>query len=74
MNQEVVWEAAETFHRLHCVQLCSPPDHVAGLAVALTALTLSSNCLRPATQAEIYLLLAVRLKLSWPNIPAYFRR
>ena len=81
LNREVVWEAAETFHRLHCVQLCSPGSpgsqsgHVRGLALALTALNLSRNSrVRPAVQAEIYLLLAIRLKLSWPRLPLYFQR
>ena len=80
VNQEVVWEAAETFHRLHSVQLCSPgpqPSHLGGLALALTALNLSRNLSahnRPAVQAEIYLLLAIRLKLSWPKLPLYFQR
>ena len=80
LNKEVVWEAAETFHRLHSVELCSPgpqPAHLRGLALALTALNLSRNLAaltRPAVQAEIYFLLAIRLKLSWPKLPLYFQR
>ena len=76
----MVWEAAETFHRLHSVELCSPgpqPAHLRGLALALTALNLSRNTgglNRPAVQAEIYFLLAIRLKLSWPKLPLYFQR
>ena len=80
LQREVVWEAAETFHRLHSVQLCSSGPqcgHLRGLALALTALNLSRNTgglARPAVQAEIYLLLAIRLKLSWPRLPLYFQR
>ena len=69
----MAWEAADTFHRLHCVQLCSSDPvstktHIRGLALALTALNLSRSSLsRPSGQAEIYLMLAIRLKLSWPR-------
>merc|ERR1712106_650075 len=39
------------------------------------ALNLARNSLsRPKIHAEIYLLLAARLKISWPKLPRYFQR
>ena len=63
------------------MELCSSDrvdtkTHVRGLALALTALNLSRASLHKAQgQAEIYLLLAIRLKLSWPRLlsPAFQR-
>jgi len=75
-SRELCWEAAETYHRLHQVELCTAGmGDVRGLSLALTALNLARNSLaRPRIHAEIYLLLAARLKLSWPKLPRYFQR
>eukprot|EP00092_Neocalanus_flemingeri_P001165 GFUD01001241.1.p1 GENE.GFUD01001241.1~~GFUD01001241.1.p1 ORF type:complete len:1098 (+),score=305.94 GFUD01001241.1:251-3544(+) len=75
-SRELCWEAAETYHRLHQVELCTPgTGDVRGLSLALAALNLARNSLaRPRVHAEIYLLLAARLKLSWPKLPRYFQR
>merc|ERR1719348_301301 len=71
VSRELGWEAAETYHRLHQVELCTPnTGDIRGLALALTALNLARNSLtRPKIHAEIYLLLAARLKVSWPKLP-----
>merc|ERR1719516_260570 len=61
VDREALWEAAETYHRLHQVELCAPGGGgaVYGLALALTSLNLARHSLsRPGVQAEIYLLLA----------------
>jgi len=48
---------------------------VYGLALALTSLNLARHSLsRPRVQAEIYLLLAARLRLSWPRLPKLLQR
>jgi len=75
-GRELCWEAAETYHRLHQVELCTPgTGDIRGLSLALTALNLARNSLaRPKIHAEIYLLLAARLKISWPKLPRYFQR
>merc|ERR1711971_1483292 len=79
IDREALWEAAETYHRLHQVELCSPSGGgggaVYGLALALTSLNLARHSLsRPRVQAEIYLLLAARLRLSWPRLPKLLQR
>jgi len=77
IDREALWEAAETYHRLHQVELCSPGGGGAlyGLALALTSLNLARHSLsRPRVQAEIYLLLAARLRLSWPRLPKLLQR
>merc|ERR1719312_2242942 len=76
VSRELSWEAAETYHRLHQVELCTPgTSHIRGLTLALTSLNLARNSLnKPRIQAEIYLLLAARLKISWPKLPRYFQR
>ena len=53
------------------MELCTPDSpRLRGLALALTALNLSRGSLaRPRVQAEIHLLLAARLRLSWPRLP-----
>ena len=53
------------------MELCTPGSpRLRGLALALTALNLSRGSLaRPRVQAEIHLLLAARLRLSWPRLP-----
>ena len=116
-DREALWEAAETYHRLHqvpqllLVQQTPPPPllsqvelcsgsgggAVYGLALALTSLNLARRGLaRPRvkvyirfctkltsspivnlhlpTQAEIYVLLATRLRLSWPRLPKLLQR
>jgi len=75
-GRELCWEAAETYHRLHQVELCTPgTGDIKGLSIALTALNLARNSMsRPKIHAEIYLLLAARLKISWPKLPRYFQR
>jgi len=75
-GRELCWEAAETYHRLHQVELCTPGNgNIRGLSLALTSLNLARNSLaRPKVHAEIYLLLAARLRLSWPKLPRYFQR
>eukprot|EP00090_Calanus_glacialis_P000417 TRINITY_DN10251_c0_g1_i1.p1 TRINITY_DN10251_c0_g1~~TRINITY_DN10251_c0_g1_i1.p1 ORF type:complete len:1045 (-),score=302.19 TRINITY_DN10251_c0_g1_i1:87-3221(-) len=75
-SRELYWEAAETYHRLHQVELCTPgTGDIRGLSIALTALNLARNSLsRPKIHTEIYLLLAARLKISWPKLPRYFQR
>ena len=75
-NKEVFWESAETYHRLHSV-LTSTNNvgDVQSLALALTALNLTRHAhVKPRVMAEIYIMLAVRLKLSWPKMPTMFRR
>merc|ERR1719242_2345200 len=77
LDREALWEAAETFHRLHQVELCAPGGGggVYGLSLALTALNLARHSLtRPRVHAEIYLLLAARLRLSWPRLPKLLQR
>merc|ERR1719341_1825021 len=78
IDREALWEAAETYHRLHQVELCAPGGGggaVYGLALALTSLNLARHSLsRPRVQAEIYLLLAARLRLSWPRLPKLLQR
>jgi len=77
IDREALWESAETYHRLHQVELCSPGGGgaVYGLALALTSLNLARHSLsRPRVQAEIYLLLAARLRLSWPRLPKLLQR
>ena len=58
------------------VELSTPGSGATrGLALALTALNLSRDSLsRPKIQAEIYLLLAARLRLSWPRLPRLLQR
>ena len=111
-DREALWEAAETYHRLHQVpqlllvqqpppppllsqvELCSGSGGgaVYGLALALTSLNLARRGLaRPRvkvnirfcsklylfyhqSQAEIYVLLATRLRLSWPRLPKLLQR
>ena len=75
-NRELYWEAAETFHRLHQVELCTPGSgDVRGLSLALAAVNFARNGLsRPKIHAEIYLLLAARLRISWPKLPRYLQR
>ena len=116
-DREALWEAAETYHRLHqvpqllLVQQTPPPPllsqvelcsgsgggAVYGLALALTSLNLARRGLArprvkvnirfyskltsspiinlyPPTQAEIYVLLATRLRLSWPGLPKLLQR
>ena len=86
---EARWEAAETYHRLHqvrsshlapltChqVELCTTGTSATrGLALALTALNLSRpGPARPRLQAEMLVLLAARLRLSWPRLPRLLQR
>jgi len=75
-NRELYWEAAETFHRLHQVELCTPGSgDVRGLSLALAAVNFARNGLsRPKIHAEIYLLLAARLRISWPKLPRFLQR
>ena len=72
----MLWESAETYHRLHSVLTSSNSvGDVKGLALALTALNLARHAhVKPGVMAEIYLMLAIRLKLSWPKFPTMFKR
>ena len=71
-----MWESAETYHRLHSVLTsANSVGDVQGLALGLTALNLARHAhVKPRVMAEIYLMLAVRLKLSWPKSPTMFQR
>ena len=72
----MLWETAETYHRLHSVLTSSNSvGDVKGLALALTSLNLARHAhIKPRIMAEIYLILAIRLKLSWPKFPTMFQR
>jgi len=73
---DMSWEAAETFHRLHCVLTTSGSvAHTQCLALALTAINLArQGHYKPKLMAEIYLMMAVRLKLSYSRLPLVFTR
>lgn len=75
-NSDLHWEAAETYHRLHQVELSTTGlGDVRGLAIALTALNLAPRGQqRPHILAEMKTLLAARLKISWPKLPKMFQR
>ena len=71
----MLWESAETYHRLHSVLTSLSVGDIKGLALALTALNLARHAhVKPGVMAEIYLMLAIRLKLSWPKFPILFQR
>ena len=72
----MLWESAETYHRLHSVLTsCNSVGDVRGLALALTSLNLARHTsVKPRVMAEIYLMLAIRLKLSWPKFSTMFQR
>ena len=75
-DREMLWEAAETYHRLHSVLTCdNSVGDVQGLALAVTALNLARHShYKPRVMSEIYLMLAIRLKLSWPKLPTLLQR
>ena len=75
-DREMLWESAETYHRLHSVLTsCNSVGDVRGLALALTSLNLARHAsVKPRVMAEIYLMLAIRLKLSWPKFSTMFQR
>ena len=75
-DRDMLWETAETYHRLHSVLTSSNSvGDVKGLALALTSLNLARHAhIKPRIMAEIYLMLAIRLKLSWPKFPTIFQR
>ena len=58
------------------MELCtSGTSATRGLALALTALNLSRHGpARPKLQAEMLVLLAARLRLSWPRLPRLLQR
>ena len=70
------WEAAETYHRLHCVlTTAGSVAHTQCLALALTAINLArQGHYKPKLMAEIYLMMAVRLKLSYSRLPLVITR
>ena len=48
---------------------------VRGLALALTSLNLARRShTKPRVMAEIYFMLAIRLKISWPRLPSIIQR
>ena len=75
-DRDSLWEAAETYHRLHSVLTCdNSVGDIQGLTLALTSLNLARHShVKPRVMSEMYLMMSLRLKLSWSKLPSLLQR